>query len=272
MPPATRPPRRDAADTNAADTLPGGGEALTGRVPRGPLLVVRVSATPAPPRAGQTVHLQAAVDGPAAPGRTFAWTFGDGAGAGGAAVTHRFREPGIYAVTATVTGSDDSGGSSDPLVVRVGRPLRASGPPGGGRAPRRRAPAQGKATGERAPAQAPAHAPARRARPDRAPAPAPDRRRAPASATRAPAPARAPARRRPGGRGGGAAGGGARGAPPAGAGRPRRPATPPRAAGSSRVKPTAPPKTRPPAGDARRRATSPERRRETRRAPPAPPP
>ena len=116
-------PVRDDADVNGADNIATAGEDLVVRVQQGPLLQVALRIAPAAPRAGERAHLEARVTG-AQPGAalTVRWRFGDGTEATGAAVSHRWRTPGVYAVVASADGDDDSGGASEPLVVRVGAP------------------------------------------------------------------------------------------------------------------------------------------------------
>ncbi|MDA1013984.1 MAG: tandem-95 repeat protein, partial [Planctomycetota bacterium] len=59
---------------------------------------------------GQAGFFSAAATDPGADTRTFTWSFGDGHGATGAAVTHTYADNGSY--TATVTVSDGDGGSA----------------------------------------------------------------------------------------------------------------------------------------------------------------
>jgi hypothetical protein len=201
-------PLRGPEDVNGADNVDITGDDLEVRVHTGPLLVVRATADRRDVRARTTVHFAAEVVTGAGQGLRWSWRFGDGASATGQAVAHAFTAPGVYEAVVTVDGSDDSGGASAPLRVRVGAPPKAPGETGGGSGERDRAPAQGpadapkdsKGGGSTTPAPA-ARAPNAPAPAAPAPAPAPATSPAPApSAAPAPAPrprARpAPARRR----------------------------------------------------------------------------
>jgi hypothetical protein len=216
-------PLRGPDDVNGADNVGITDGDLVVRVHAGPLLVVRATADRRTVAAGAAVHLTAEVVSGAAPGPalTYAWRFGDGGSASGRAVRHAFAAAGVYEAVVTVSGSDDSGGSSAPLRIRVGAARKGAGATGGGTADRRRAPAQGPAAGSgtggggapAAPATVPAPAratalPATTAPPPAAPAPAttPPRsaaqapQRAPQARPRrrpAPAPRRAAAAGRP---------------------------------------------------------------------------
>jgi hypothetical protein len=146
-----RPVRGDA-DLNAADNLATAGDDLAVRVRQGPLLDVAVRVRPARPRAGERVRLEAQVTGAAAASAiTVRWSLGDGAERAGAATTHRWQAPGLFAVVASAEGDDDSAGSSEPLLVRVGaaRPAGDKGA-GGGRDDPDHAPATGPAEPSRA--------------------------------------------------------------------------------------------------------------------------
>jgi len=139
-------------------------------VQQGALLRVVLRVAPEAPRARERARLEAQVSG-AQPGAalTVRWRFGDGAEATGAAVSHRWRAAGVYAVVASADGDDDSGGASEPLVVRVGAPPERAGRTGGGAGDRGRSPVTGPAEQpEDDPAPAPAAAP-----PASTPAPAP---------------------------------------------------------------------------------------------------
>ena len=137
-------PLRGPSDVNAADNVDITGSDLAVRVHQGPLLGVRARSDRRTVPAGEPVNLTAEVTG-AAPGQalSFDWTFGDGTGKPGQAVRHRFRTPGVYEAVVSVTGADDSGGSSAPLRIRVGDPPKDVGNTGGGTGERRRSPAQG---------------------------------------------------------------------------------------------------------------------------------
>ena len=182
-------PIRDDADVNAADNIASAGEDLVVRVQQGALLRVVLRVAPEAPQARERARLEAQVSG-AQPGAvlTVRWRFGDGTEGTGAAVSHRWRAPGVYAVVASADGDDDSGGASEPLVVRVGEPLERAGRTGGGVGDRERSPVTGPAEPpEDDPAPAPAAAP-----PASTPAPAP----APEADTDADQPRTAPAQPR----------------------------------------------------------------------------
>jgi hypothetical protein len=139
-------PLRGPSDVNAADNIGITGGDLVVRVHQGPLLRVRTRTNRRTVPAGEPVTLSAEVVGPVrGQGLTFDWTFGDGSGRPGRTVRHRFRTPGVYEAVVTVTGADDSGGSSAPLLIRVGEPPTTPGNKGGGTGERRRAPAHGPA-------------------------------------------------------------------------------------------------------------------------------
>jgi PKD repeat protein len=142
-------PLRGDTDANAADNVGVTSGDLAVRVHQGPLLSVRADADRRSAPARESVGFGAEVTG-AAPGvpLTYEWTFGDGASKQGDAVRHVFQQPGVYEVVVSVSGGDDSGGSSAPLRIRVGEPRKGEGSTGGGDADRRRAPAQGPAKGE----------------------------------------------------------------------------------------------------------------------------
>jgi hypothetical protein len=142
-------PVRGPGDANAGDNIGITGGDLVVRVHQGPLLVVRARADRRSVPAREAVHFSAEVAGGAAQGRplTFTWRFGDGAEKRGQAVAHVFRAAGVYEAVVSVDGSDDSGGSSLPLRIRVGAAREDDGDTGSGTGDRRRAPAQGPAEG-----------------------------------------------------------------------------------------------------------------------------
>ena len=164
-------PVRDDADANGADNIATAGEDLVVRVQQGPLLQVALRVAPSAPRARERAHLEARVTG-AQPGRALSvrWRFGDGTEATGPAVSHRWSTPGVYTVVASAEGDDDSGGASEPLVVRVGAPRERGERTGGGAGDRERSPV----TGPTEPPEDPAPtAPASPVEPAPAPAPPP---------------------------------------------------------------------------------------------------
>jgi hypothetical protein len=221
-------PLRGSGDVNGSDNVDITGGDLEVRVHTGPLLVVRATADRREVRARTTVHFAAEVVSGAGQGLRYSWRFGDGASASGQAVAHAFAAPGVYEAVVTVDGSDDSGGASAPLRVRVGAPPEAAGETGGGTGARDRAPAQGPADGPTGggatdPAT-PAPAGREPVQPARAPAGREPVQPAPAPTAREPVqPAPAPAAPEP--------------VQPAPAPRPRPPARPRRAA-APRPRPT----------------------------------
>jgi PKD domain len=140
-------PLRGPDDANGADNVDITGGDLVVTIHQGPLLVVRARADRRAVRAGTVVHFAAEIVSGAGQGLSYAWRFGDGATASGPAAGHAFAAPGTYEAVVTVDGTDDSGGSSAPLRIRVGRPPPAGGAVGGGSGDRRRSPAQGPARG-----------------------------------------------------------------------------------------------------------------------------
>jgi hypothetical protein len=142
-------PLRGPGDANAADNIGITEGNLIVRVHQGPLLEVRADASRRTVPAGEPVHLEAEVRGGAMPGvaLTFSWSFGDGTRRRGPALRHAFARPGVYETIVTVSGSDDSGGASDPLRISVGDPPKGKPDGGGGREDPRRAPAQGPVAG-----------------------------------------------------------------------------------------------------------------------------
>jgi PKD domain len=155
-------PLRSPSDANAADNIGITEGYLVVRAHQGPLLTVRATADRLTVPAGRPVHLSAEVTGGATAGQslTFVWTLGDGARKRGAAISHTYARPGVYEAVVTVTGNDDSGGSSAPLRLTVGDTPQQEGDPGGGSGDPRRAPAQGPAHGPAATGGAPSSPPA----------------------------------------------------------------------------------------------------------------
>jgi hypothetical protein len=94
------------------------------------------------------VAFEADVEG-ALPGErlSYEWRFGDGRTASTAKALHRFRRRGRYAVVLHVTGDQASGGSSEPVVVQVGKPEQAPGDGQAGRSQAEEAPSGGPVSG-----------------------------------------------------------------------------------------------------------------------------
>ncbi len=88
-----------------------------------------VSASPAAATVGQTVRFDASgMSDPDGTIREYHWSFGDGAGADGAAAEHAYGAPGTY--TATLTAVDSRGGRGTATVsVTVTAALVGPGPP-----------------------------------------------------------------------------------------------------------------------------------------------
>ena len=127
-------PVRGADDENAADNIATvSGAPLPIGLHAGSLLTVHVQASKTKVRRGEATSLSADVTGEQ-PGETlsYRWTLGDGSSAGGRSIRHRFTRQGSFRVFASVTGSLDSGGESQPVTVTVGKP-RANGHTGSGK-------------------------------------------------------------------------------------------------------------------------------------------
>ena len=115
-------PVRGDRDANARDNLSTRSEEpLEGWVQTGRVLTVTASGDPTDIDPGDRVSFHANVTG-ARDGEqlTIRWTFGDGARATGDSVRHTYDATGAYDALATVTGSRDSGGTSDLVRVNVG--------------------------------------------------------------------------------------------------------------------------------------------------------
>jgi len=128
-------PVRDDRDGNARDNLSTRTDSpLEGWVQTGRVLSVTAEGEPGQVDPGDTVTFGAEVTGTLPNEQvTIRWTFGDGASATGRNVTHAYGAQGAYDALATVTGSRDSGGTSDLVRVRVGEGRRdtGTGVPGG---------------------------------------------------------------------------------------------------------------------------------------------
>jgi PKD domain-containing protein len=124
-----RPVRGDG-DANARDNLSTrSGNPLEGWVQTGRVLSVSADADPGQADPGEAVTFRATAAGALAGEQlSIRWSFGDGASATGSSVTHSYGSQGAYDALATVTGSRDSGGTSDLVRVRVGDGQRAPGP------------------------------------------------------------------------------------------------------------------------------------------------
>jgi PKD domain len=131
-------PVRDKKDENAADVFKieeGDPLVMTGKT--GNLLIVTLKAgkTQAAPK--EAIDFSATVTGQKKNEKlTYTWRFGDGGMGDASSVTHAYDGEGRYNVFVSVTGSDDSAGSSDAVRVTVGKPptgtTGGSGSTGGG--------------------------------------------------------------------------------------------------------------------------------------------
>ena len=132
-------PVRDDRDGNARDNLSTRSDSpLEGWVQTGRVLSVTAEGDPGQVDPGDTVTFRAEVTSTLPNEQvTIRWTFGDGASATGSSVTHAYGSQGAYDALATVSGSRDSGGTSDLVRVRVGDGRRDTGPgvPGGEKNP-----------------------------------------------------------------------------------------------------------------------------------------
>ena len=143
-------PVRGNRDANGRDNLSTrSGDPLEIWVQTGRVLTVTAGGDPTQIDAGKSVSFHARVTG-AQPGEqlTIRWTFGDGTSRTGDAVRHTYDATGSYDALATVTGSRDSGGTSDPVRVTVGdaKKAPANGAPKGTPVPT--APRQGPSEGD----------------------------------------------------------------------------------------------------------------------------
>jgi hypothetical protein len=129
-------PVRDDRDANARDNLSTrSGQPLEGWVQTGRVLTVTATGDPADIDKGESVRFHASVTGARDGERlTVKWTFGDGTTATGGTARHTYDATGAYDALATVTGSRDSGGTSDLIRVNVGKakggPNRTGAPNG----------------------------------------------------------------------------------------------------------------------------------------------
>jgi hypothetical protein len=118
-----RPLYPDPDDVNAEDAVvsPANG-AIDVDVHSGSLLTVNADANRSTAAPGRIVRFDARVSDPPASSQplSYAWTFGDGATATGADVTHAFTTNGTYDAQVTVTGNDDSGGVSEQIAETIG--------------------------------------------------------------------------------------------------------------------------------------------------------
>lgn len=115
-------------DVNAEDNIAtASGEALVVGLRQGNVLKVEASAKPSSAAAGKAVRFSASASGALAGEQvTFRWSFGDGASAAGATVSHTFSGSGTYRARAMAVGSAESGGESGPVNVVVGEPQQKS--------------------------------------------------------------------------------------------------------------------------------------------------
>jgi PKD repeat protein len=116
------------SEPNAEDSIVSCGAPLAIGVRDGSLLSVSAAASTATATVSTAVEFTAGATG-ALPGEriSFRWSFGDGASAEGARVTHPFAASGSYRVTVTATGNEESGGESAPVTLVVGNPPAGPG-------------------------------------------------------------------------------------------------------------------------------------------------
>jgi PKD domain len=128
-----RPLNGKEGDKNAADNFkiePGKPLVIAGHT--GNILVVTLSASSTQANTGQELAFSATVTGQKTNEKlTYTWRFGDGQSDDGQSVKHTYDSQGRYNVFVTVTGSDDSAGSSDAVQIKVGNPPPAAGTTGG---------------------------------------------------------------------------------------------------------------------------------------------
>jgi PKD domain len=128
-----RPLNGKEGDKNAADVFkiePGKPLVMTGRT--GNALLVTLSASSTQADTGQELTFSATVTGQKRNEKlTYTWRFGDGQSDEGQSVKHTYDSTGRYNVFVSVTGSDDSAGSSDAVQIKIGNPP-ATGTTGSG--------------------------------------------------------------------------------------------------------------------------------------------
>jgi hypothetical protein len=126
--------RSKKGDTNAADVFrlePGKPLVMTART--GNPLIVTLAASDTQPEKGKEVTFSATVTGQKKNEKlTYTWRFGDATTADGQNVKHTYDSTGRYNVFVSVTGSDDSAGSSDEARITVGNPPPTPTTGGGG--------------------------------------------------------------------------------------------------------------------------------------------
>jgi PKD domain len=141
-------PSSGPGDANARDSFSfADGSALRVLAYTGARLTVSAEAGRERIRAGEAVTFTGEAVG-AGEGELleYEWRFGDGTTAIGARARHVFRRPGRYDVVLRVTGDRDSGGTSEPISIQVGKPT-TKGEGGGGESRERAAPQSGPRSG-----------------------------------------------------------------------------------------------------------------------------
>jgi PKD repeat protein len=128
-----RPLNGKEGDKNAADVFKietGKPLVMTGHT--GNVLVVALSASTTQANKGQEITFSATVTGQKANEKLgYTWRFGDGQTDSGQSVKHTYDSTGRYNVFVSVSGSEDSAGSSDAVQVKVGNPPPVNGTAGG---------------------------------------------------------------------------------------------------------------------------------------------
>ena len=121
-------------DKNVTDVFkldPGKPLVMTARTGKLLLVVLKTSTTQA--EKGQEITFSATVTGEKKNEKlTYTWRFGDGQTGDGQNVKHTYDSTGRYNVFVSVTGSDDSAGSSDEVRITIGNPPAAGTTGGGG--------------------------------------------------------------------------------------------------------------------------------------------
>jgi hypothetical protein len=125
-------PVRDDGDANDTDLIvSGGGAPLTLSVQSGAVLEVTAGSDKSKIGPGKRVSFWASALGADSDEQlTYKWRFGDGTTAVGQEVRHRYRRAGRYRAFVTVSGDAESGGSSSPITIKVGKPPPQSDGPG----------------------------------------------------------------------------------------------------------------------------------------------
>jgi len=125
--------RNKKGDKNATDVFKlDSGRPLVMTARTGNVLLVTLKTSTTQAEKGQEITFSATVTGQKKNEKlTYTWRFGDGQTGDGQNVKHTYDSTGRYNVFVSVTGSDDSAGSSDEVRITIGNPP-ATGTTGGG--------------------------------------------------------------------------------------------------------------------------------------------